>query len=106
MRLRSRTNKVWVVYAYDPVGKLWDEITYSIHYRNLRYLFRKNLFTESMFHHGYTKFVLVRRNINSLWAYSKDMSYSNYFTTDRVRDLLKRLAKYERAITHTNRHTS
>lgn len=102
MKLKVRTNKVWVVYAYDPTTNMWDEINHSIHYRQLRYIFRKNFMSQSMKDHGYTKFVLVRRHISSLWEYNKN-TYTKFFTSDKVRDLLRRLAKYERTVTHTNR---
>ena len=103
MKLKTRTNKVWVVYGYDPTRCLWDEIDYSIHYRKLRYIFRQNYKTKAHIAHGYTKFILVRRNIGSLWEYNKNSVYGKFFTPCRVRDLLKRLAKHERTITHPDR---
>ena len=103
MKLKIRTSKVWVVYGYDPVRCLWDEIDYSIHYRKLRYIFRKTYKTKACISHGYIKFVLVRRHINSLWEYNKNDTYGKFFTPCKVRDLLKRLARHERIVAHSNR---
>lgn len=103
MKQSCRTSKVWVVYAYDPGNKCWDELDYSIHYRKLKYIFRTNYLSTKAINSGYTKFILVRRCVSSLFHTQRNSGYNKYFSSGRVRDLLNRLVRYETSATHTDR---
>ena len=89
MITKKLPSKVWVVYGYHATQAVWDVIAYSIHYRNLKWIFRNNASARALHTNGYTKFVLKRsRSVPffiSRWCK----------VSDNVYRLLKRISKNE-----------
>jgi hypothetical protein len=99
--------KVWVVYGYNEIHKMWDELDYSQKFRNVRYFMNPNSCrAKTAREHGFTKFVYVRKSKQAMWCF-RVIPYmvppEKYFTSARVAVFLKKLAKYERASLHTDK---
>lgn len=101
--------KIWVVYGYNEIEKVWDELDYNSNFRNIRYFMNpKSRRLRTAREHGFAKFVFVRRSKEALWCYNPIhnkplIPYKEYFTSPRVDVLLRKLAKHERIALHTGR---
>lgn len=92
---------LWVAYGYNETEKVWDEIDFGASFRNLKYLFNpKSRRLKTALAHGFNRFVILRRHSSTLWINCHSFQY---ITSPRTDVLMRKLLKYERTITHSQR---